>query len=282
MALWVPNGGGDFGFYVSSFTGQPVANPGTTVTPGNNTMGSYAQVLTALAEDVFGLLINFNSNNVTTAARNTLVDIGVDPAGGTSYSVLAQELMASCAGSHVNLGSVWYYFPIWIRAGSTVAARASVNNATVGTLKCWLQAYGKPRDPRSVKVGTFIRTFGTTLASSTGTNVTPGDAAEGAWTQIGSATAEPLWWWQCGYSINDATLAAQVLHADVGIGDASNKRIVIADQPFRSNASEEVGSQLAVVGCEAWAPTGTLVYGRLQASVAANTNDGLAVYGVGG
>ncbi|MGH7949134.1 MAG: hypothetical protein ACREQF_07925, partial [Candidatus Binataceae bacterium] len=140
MGLWVPHGNlGTFAYRADSIgTTRPAANMGATVTPAQNSKGSYAQVFTALAFDAYFIAIQINSNNAAAAARDTIIDIGVDPAGGTSYTVLIPDLLGSCASNLAAISAtagcgIWYYFPLWIKAGSTIGARASVNNATVGT-----------------------------------------------------------------------------------------------------------------------------------------------------
>lgn len=285
MGLYVPFMGQDWGFFVSSIgTTRPTATGmGTSVTPAQNAMGSYAQVLTALSQDVYGLWICINAGTAAGLAKDMLVDIGVDPAGGSSYSVLVQEILCSCSATWNLQGALYWYFPIFIKAGSTVAARAATNNATVGTVRVWCACYGAPRDPRSVKCGSYVKSYGTVLASSSGTAVTEGTTSEGAWTQLGTvAAADRPWYWQMGFGINNAAMAAALYHADLSIGDASNKRIVIQDQPYTMFGSESVSSILSCGFCEAPAPPGTLVYGRLQSSTTVQTGVSMAAYGVCG
>lgn len=95
-------------------TTRPANGMGATVTPGNNTKGSYAQVFTALEHDVYFIAIQIN-NATATGVVNTLIDIGVDPAGGTSYTVLIPDLIAPGASgllgnSATGGGGHWYCF----------------------------------------------------------------------------------------------------------------------------------------------------------------------------
>lgn len=283
--LQVPVGANAFQWSYSSIaTTRPAAALGTTVTPGNNTKGSWVEVITAanMAQDGLGLLINANSNAVSAAARNTIMDVGVDPAGGTSYTVLVPDLLVSCAAPHnIGAGGVWYYFPIWIKAGSSVAVRSSVNNATVGTHRAFLQVFGKPRDRRRIRVGTRVEAIGITAASSAGTTVTSGTAAEGAWTSLG-ALSRSAWFWQCGYGVNDSTMSANVTHLDLAVGDASNKDIVIQDLVVTSTSTEQVNNAPYTVDCGKAAAAGTNVYGRMQCSGTPDSALSMAAYAVGG
>lgn len=288
MGLWVPSGALDYSWRVDSVgTTRPAAALGATVTPAQNSKGSYAQVFSALARDVFFLAININSNNVAAAARDTIVDIGVDPAGGTSYTVLIPDLLGSCASSLGSLSAsagvgIWYQFPIWIKSGSTVGARASVNNATVGTLRVRGFAFGSPKRADLVKVGTKCTAYGITAASSAGTAVTSGTTSEGAWTSLGSI-ATPTWWWQLGVGVNDGTMSALSYFADLGVGDASNKFAVIENEAIMTSGSEALCKEGSVPGCMFETPSsGQTVYGRLQCSGTADASLSMAAYGVSG
>jgi hypothetical protein len=286
MGLWVPRGAAEFGWSVSNIDAvRPASAMGATITPAQNAKtGAYAEVLSAaiLSEDCFGLLINFNNNFVTATNRNTICDIGVDPAGGTAYSILIPDLLASDASTLNAASGQFYYFPIWIRAGSSVAVRASVAAATVGTLRCYMRVFGRPRDPRMAKVGTYVTAYGVVAASSQGTAVTSGTTSEGAWTSLGTISRR-AWWWQLGMGISDASITANgIYHADLSVGDASNKRIVIADQPYTIPASTE---QIATPGCTencGYEVNSGNVYGRLQCSGTADSGLSMVAYGLGG
>lgn len=283
MALFVPHAANSFEWWTSNNTGRPAAALGTSITPAQNTMGSYTQLLSgaSVANDVFGIYVMINSNAVSAAARDTLVTVGVDPAGGTSYTDTINNLMGSCAGA-ATLGGVWYYFPLWIRAGSSIAAKASVNNATVGTLRVYTQVFGLPTNPEAIKVGTYVDSFGITTGTSSGTTVTSGTTSEGAWTALATSISRSCWWWQLGMGCNDTTMTALVYAADLASGDASNKRLVINDQLFLAGASESIVSLPMTTGCEMDVSAGVNLYGRLQCSGTADSALSLAAYGVGG
>ncbi len=285
MGLWVPTGAGDFTWQQSNVAStRPAAGYGASLTPGNNSKGSYVSLISSATNDVYGVLININSGATSAAGRDIIVDIGVDPAGGTSYTVLIPDLLGSCASTYGLGGGISYYFPIWIKAGSQIAARASVNNATVGTVRVVATVFGKPRDPNRVKVGTYCTAFGITAASSQGTGVTSGTSSEGSWTVLSAATSKPHWWWQLGMGCNDSTMTSALLYgADLSFGDASNKIITVSDRLFHVvSAAEALASQLVMIGCERYAKSGLAVYGRLQCSGTADSALSLAGYAVGG
>lgn len=266
-------------------TTRPGNSIGTSVTPVQNAQnGTYSQVLTALSYDCCGLWININSAGAASALRDMLVTIGVDPAGGTSYNVLIPNLIGrggsiatETCGNGVN-----YYFPIWIKAGSTVAARASVNNATVGTVRVWCRAFGLPSDARSLHVGTRVEAIGVVTATSEGTSVTSGTTAEGAWASLGT-TANDNWWFQAGMCAGDGTIANGIYFLDLAYGDGSNKDIIISDQSIVASTTTETfnwGVQTPMNMREVKA--GTTMYGRLQCSGTVDTDPTVACWGLGG
>lgn len=284
MGLWVPSNG--FGWVFSSIGAtRPAAAFGTTVTPGNNVMGSWsANVLTAanLSTDVFGLYININSNATSTANRSALLDVGVDPAGGTSYSVLIPQLIAGNASAFGAGGVPFglnYYFPIWIKAGSTVACRATVNNATVGTLRVHMMAFGKPHDERTIQVGNKVFAYGTAIATSGGTAVTSGTTSEGSWTQVGTVgTNDRPWYWQWAANVNNSALTAVAYGCDLSIGSASAKQLV-GERYFCGTSAELWWDNGVMPGYYRAAP-GDLVYARLQCSGTVNTGTECAAWGM--
>lgn len=264
---------------------RPVAAHGTSVTPGNNTKGTYAQIFTGaeVANDVFGVLININSGFVAAAIKDALIDIGVDPAGGTAYTVLVPDLATGGTYSYtVAAGGSWFYFPIWIKAGSTIAARASTNNATPGTVRVLMCLYGKPRHPSLVRVGTYVTSVGVVAATSRGTVVVPGTTSEGAWTSLGTPTKEH-WFWQTGGGVGDTTATLATIHGDLAAGDATNKRIILEDERILISASEEYGKPLhPLAACYVTVPANVEIWARLQSSTTVDTNHSVAAYGVGG
>lgn len=282
--LHVPSAN-DYKWKLSSQQGvRPAAAYGHTITPGNNVMGTYVQLISgaSLTDDVYFVVVNINSNAVSAAIRDALVDIGVDPAGGTSYTVKIPYLMGSSAAPYnVSHGGQWYGFPLRIQAGSSIAARAQVNNATVGTMRVLVWVYGQPRRPETTRTGTFVRSFGEVTATSRGTLVTPGTTAEGAWTQLGVATTEPMWWWQLGYGTADTTMTAAVQHADLGAGSAAAKKVIMEDQQIIITAAEQISNPPFTLGSQEQVATGDIIYGRLQSSAAADTSVSMMAYGLG-
>lgn len=286
--LFVPYGPGFQKILYGPAAVRPAANYGASVVPGNNTKGSYTQLISgaSLTDDAYGIWININSGNLATASRDIILDIGYDPAGGTSYTVLIADLLCSQASALLQSdrpsGGISYYFPLFIKSGTSIAAAASVNNATVGTVRCWARFYCKPKHPEEIKVGSFVESIGANAGSSTGVAVTPGTTSEGSWTSLGT-TVKPCWHFQLGMGIGNGALTNWVIFGDLSAGAAGGELLLEDDTPIigsgnqdsitKAAASSSLGGE--VVG-------GATIWGRLQSSAAADTGISMMAYCVGG
>lgn len=279
--LHVPVGSGSFNSMIASYgTTRPAAAMGTSVTPGTASKSAWVQVQSALANAAYGILININSAFTASTPRNLAVDIGVDLAGGSSYTTVIANLLAGGATTYSAGGGVWFYFPLFIPAGATIAARALQTNAS--TIRVLTQCLAQPMNPSQVRKGSFCESIGITEGAIVGTTVTSGTTSEGSWTSLGT-TANRLWWWQVGVQVaaSDTAWGANVLHCDLAVGDATNKDIIIQDLAFQTTTSESGNNPPLSVGVEWDVPAGSTIYTRLQNS---GTNDAysVAAYGCGG
>ncbi len=260
---------------------RPASTIGTSITPLQNSFSTYAEILsdTNVTRDCYGILINVNGLNVSTAAKDALCTIGIDTAGGTSYVDLIPNLLVSCAWAYTAApGGHWYYFPIYIPAGSAIAAKGSVNNAAPGTFRVAVRLFGAPSDPSSIVCGQGVEAIGVVTASSRGTAVTSGTTSEGSWTSLGTTTRN-CFAWQYGMGVNDGTMTALLYHADLSYGDGTNQVMIGRDKLYYSGATEQLGA--GVYGpnfCNV--PAGSTMYGRLQCSGTADSALSMAAYGV--
>ncbi len=282
MGLYVP-AGNDYRWQLSSQQGvRPAAAYGDTVTPGNNTKGSWVQIFSAaeIANEVWAVLINVNSIAVSAAAKDALVDIGIGGAG--AEVTWLPNLLCSCASPYnVGSGGVWYYFPIGLASGTRISARGQVNNATVGTIRVVMWVFGRPRNPETTRRGWKVEAIGVDTANSRGTVITPGTTSDGAWTLLG-ATTRRAWWWQQGFGTNDSTMTAAALHLDLSAGTAGGQKMLIEDQVICVTTAEQINNAPFTAGCTGGVASGTNIYGRAQSSAAADTQPSMAAYALEG
>lgn len=283
MGLYVPSGS-DFKWQLSSIDGvRPAAAMGATITPSTTQMGSWTEIITGaqMINDAYGILINFNSASASAIIRNYLVDIGIDNAGGTNYIVKIPYLIAGHASPYtLGSGGVWYYFPLYIPAGSSIAMRAI--GSSTSTFRGFVNLYGQPRRPDSVRVGSKVFAFGAQQSLKYGTVITLGTTAKSSWSLIDTTTM-PLWWWQVGYTSSDTTTTGAALHLDVGAGDGvAEPKILIQDNPIVVSSTEYISNSPLTAGCSSNVATGSNIYARGWSSAAPDTNTSVVVYGLGG
>lgn len=282
--LYVPGGFNTFGKILNSYgTTRPAAAFGTAVTPSTAGYGTYAQLISGGSnpDESYGILINVNGNFDLAANCNTIIQIGIDPAGGSSYTAIISDLMCGNASSYIESGSgQWWYFPIYIPPGASVGVSAYGTVATAFSVNC--QLYQKPAAPHMLRVGKYCTNVGIASATRTGTSITPGTTAEGAWTSLGT-TARGAWWWQISMQVtsSDTSFYTGVFHIDLAYGDSSNKHMIIENAHVYNDSHEYQTSPAVIAGCERDLPAGTTLYARAQKSSNLDVYT-IAAYGIGG
>ena len=268
---------------VRSHDVRPSATQGAQIVPVQNGYSTYATVLgTPLSHDCYEIEIMVREIAVSGQDTSSLTTIGVDRGGGTSFTDAISHLLTGCAGKLSDSGSygVRFRFPLFIPAGSTIGAKGSINNATVGEQRIWVNCYGKPTHPELVRVGRFVRTFGADTANSRGTALSLGTASEGAWTQVGTVADPNLFAWVLSATLVGLTTASNTRTSlELGIGDGSNKREYITDHEVAFGNNEALG-QISIAQPGECA-NGELIYVRGQAASAQTTWSAIA-YAVGG
>lgn len=273
-----------FLWHFSNFT-VPTATPGTSVTPGaSNAEGAWTQIASAanIAYDVFMLYIAVGGGATTANQKDHLLDIGVDPAGGTSYTAVISNIVCGQTQA-VTTGFDEFVFPLFIKAGSSVAVRAQGSNATAGTVRVVADFYGRPTEPALCPVGYWSETIGT-ITNSAGTTVTPGNAAEGTWTSLGTTTKD-LWHWQIGLQLSNGTITAQYTTFDLAYGDATNKEIILEDVTIGFYGTAEIKASTlrgrSMVNNRRPVPAGSTIYARARCSTAPTATYNCTAIGIG-
>lgn len=256
---------------------SPSTTPGASITPGSGAEGSYGTSITA-ANDVYAMLVWICAGNTTGTQRDILVDIGVDQAGGTSYTAAIQDILCSQAQNAVQ-GGQWFYFPYFIKASSTIAARARSNSTS--TVRVGMILFGRPTHPELVCVGNYSATLG--ASGNAGTGFTPGNSgSEGSWVSLGTL-AQSCWWFQLCVGIANATVTSLMYYIDLATGDGSNKHMIIENMPiFLPGTAEVAGQMPALFPGYYEVPSGGTLYVRGTCSGTAVTGFSATAVCVGG
>lgn len=283
--MLLPAGLTGYALTYDNWGANPSSTIGTLVTPGaSNAEGSWTQVASSgnIAQDCYWIYLRIGDNNTANNSKPQLLDIGVDPAGGTSYTAVISNLVMGMASS-ATVGYKTFCFPLFIKAGSSVAVRIQGANATAGTVRVGVKFYGQPTRPENVPVGTIAQTFGS-ITNSNGTSFTPGNAADGAWVSLGTANA-PLWWWQLGVQIDNGSQSTHYTYIDLAVGDATNKQI-IKRHIFVSTTNEAnfdmLSSNVNFMDCYWPVPAGAELWVRGRNFAAPVTGYNATVIGIGG
>jgi hypothetical protein len=153
---------------------------GTDITCGASSAdGTAVTLLPALAHDCEYLWLGICGTGVTGgAANNSLMDLLIDPAGGTSWTSIIDDLLVG----HANGNSTYftgssssmpleYHFPLWLPAGASIGARIRMQNtgspiALPTFTRVMAQVCGGNKNPASWWCGQKVETVGTMVPSS--------------------------------------------------------------------------------------------------------------------
>lgn len=278
-----------WGYTITNEPLRVASAPGTSLVPGSSDVyGAYSQAIDGAVDwagcQGDGCLLEIGIFDSSIAAQNgdTKLRLGLDLAGGSTYTTFIDDLVAGPAGTTSSgLGGVWFTFPIRIPKGASVGVCAAQTNAGAkGTMNVVLRISGDPSQPEQVRVGKYVRSFG--VSGSAGTGVTAGaSGAAGAWVQLGSAVGadDDLWWWQLGVGCSAAVSNNNGASADLGLGSASFKQN-ITTVFVGTNANEAVSKP---PHARSFTSTpGDLLYGRMSCAGSALAGFSLAAYAVGG
>jgi len=272
---------------VDNFQAPAGSTLGVSVTPGaSNVKGAWTQMFSAatVANDVHGFYLYVGSASTSAASKPMIFDIGIDPAGGTSYTAIITDFIVGGPSGTTSQGIRQHFFPMFIKAGSSVAVRSQTANATAGTMRVAMRLYGNLSQPEAFRVGTFSEKIGA-VASSLGVSFTPGST--GVWgtrVSLGS-TVNDLWWWQLGYQIDNATVNAEVTDIELSVGDGTTFQVISTHRLITTTSEVANGTHHPHLHpLESYMPlaAGSTLYVRGMCSAAPTTGYNCNVIGVGG
>jgi hypothetical protein len=201
------------------------SNSGTAVTAaaGANADGTAASLIAAVPHDIHYLVVGIGCVTAqSTTDTAALIDILVDPAGGTTWEACIDDLVCGFqAAMAATLGyNHFYHFPIWIPSGTSLGAQVRCATGSV-SFRVGVWAYGNPSRPDLWWCGSKVESLGITAASSKGTDITPGSStATFSWTNVGATTSGRYGAIQFAQNGSDNNSTAIGYHAQIGVGSA--------------------------------------------------------------
>ena len=262
----------------STYTSQITAD--TTA----HTMGTFVQLFSALAFDVYQIDLYVAEINAGTVDTSALLNVGIDAAGGTTYTVLVPDVLIgfAFAGNQFGRGSV-AQFPVYIPAGATVAVQIQSIVTGGETAEVGMTVHGGTPDGEPFPKHGLIVAYGVTAASSSGT--TPGNAnanVKGAWVELTSATTHPHRGLVVSAQGADGVLNNDSYLIDIGIGAVGVEVVLIADIWVVLTGGELVLRPALVFPFRRDVPEGSRLSIRAQVDTTdSQDNLDVAVYGWG-
>jgi hypothetical protein len=272
-------------FEYNNWGAIPSVTIGKSVIPGaSNAEGSWTMTIDAanVKTDIYGTHIQIIAGATSSWAKLHVMDIGVDPAGGTAYQPIISNLVCGNTPPVTSGGAREHYFPYYIKANSSIAVRFSGSNVTPGTVFVAQKIFGKPSDQSMFPKGTYSETYGVT--GTEGTSIIPGTNVEGNWTLLGT-TSRPIWWWQLGYQLQNNNLTTEGTVITLAVGDNTYKQIIFKMMHIGNTAEAAcLYIQPNILWQAAYrpVPAGTNVYVRARCNSAPDTGYQVGVIGIGG
>jgi hypothetical protein len=250
---------------ISHFTAA--ARDPITVTAGAtaHTKGGWTQLIASTPYDAYGIWIGIDGIGLSAAATPYLVDIGVGPAGSELVIVPNLDVWGADPAAAVGQNPHQFWFPVYIPAGSRIAARSqsATANKTCRVMVVldavpWYGLWG---------IGPVVD-YGTNLSASIGTSVTTGSNAFGAWVQVGTTVRDHTFWTVSMDGLEDTSLSSETVLVEVGVGPSGAQQSLGVIRFRHTTAELIIGGPFPLFLASRPVPSGTPVWVRMAAQFA--------------
>lgn len=249
------------GTSVGAVTGAstgPILNTGSS----SFTKGTWTQISASLTQDATWMM--FYIQTLNSSGSNYAVDIGVG-ASGSEVAVVSNLFF-----SGQTAGSVRYFFPLNIPAGTRLSARAAGNGAANGALSTGINIFSDAF--QSAGCGSSIDTYGLNSATLLGTAVDPGGTAntKGVYSQLVASTFGDIGgifatFDQQNTASGTASLAYYLI--DIAVGASGSETVIVPNIPmsvFIGGTITQFGGYLPYIPVQI--PAGSRISVRAQSS----------------
>ena len=164
---------------VTSRTGATITGSATP-----HTKGSWSELIASTGGDAEGIWVSVTGVGASATDTSILLDIGIGAAA--AEAVLIPDINAGYANAIADGNGQCRFFPIAVASGSRLSARLQgVVASETATVAIWLA-----RSVQHLDGASAMEAVGEDAANSRGTSVPSGDGAWGAWTSIGTISAD--------------------------------------------------------------------------------------------
>jgi hypothetical protein len=198
----------------------------TNLLGASNTKGSWVEIISdaLVTENCCWIDVNLALNFASATDTASLVDIGIDRAGGTTWEVLIPNLLAGWCGGLGTVAQVFQYsFPLFIPRGSSVAVRGQNATASARSINVAVTLRGGSNRPDGPWCGQKVTAYGVNTGTSKGSSITAGSSsAYGSFASVGSTLAEDSYCFDYGVQglVSGTTMSALRYYFEVGVGSA--------------------------------------------------------------
>lgn len=272
---------GGFPFLGGAVNGQHIgaASPGSdfalTLPSSNNTKGAWAQLVASTTYDATYIIVQFSC---VAAFKSAALDIGIGASG--SEVVLLPNLIAQ-SGQQNDYEQYTYAFPVNIPAGTRIAGRYQISNAS-GAHDCYCNVALFDGDFTRSTGAAGVDAVGFSSSTTLGTAVTPGNGSFGSFAQLTSSTSRDYLGFVMAFDLQGASYSGHSISWEVAVGASSSEKTI---QPIlASRVSVPTSSASTTIGTKVTPfipvaiPSGSRVSARGQTD--ATQAFGLTLYGV--
>lgn len=201
---------------------------GPTTSGSSNTKGSWTELIAATPFAAGFAIVQIQAGSTA----GYLVDIGIGGSGSE------QIIIADLQLTQRNAICKSYEFPVFIPAGTRIAARAQDDTGLGVVVPVKITLLGSALPCSTVGM---VSSYGAT-ASSKGTNVDPGAVAhtKSSWVEIAAATNRQHNWMVLSVVAGDNSVAASGFWLlDIGIGAGGSEQVLVSDLVIGMDSAQD-------------------------------------------
>jgi hypothetical protein len=257
----------EFGFHDENYGNSSTSNWGQNVASAATWAAATATALTftdsgtTLDWNVHEMELVFSATRAAGVNRATLFRLLVDPAGGTSWSTLVDNLIVGNADDQQPLAPV--RLPLYVPAGASLGVRAI--NASTPTVITGIRISGGPSQP--IWSGGATETIGT-VSGTQGVDLSTagiGNGTLGSWVSIGT-TVNNCSFFHLGVQMGDTNTSFIYGWLEMAYGNGSTQMTRIGHRyKFRTSDTEGFWMR-CTPSAYASVPAGSTIYVRGQAN----------------
>lgn len=251
---------------------------GTAVTTGAvaTTKGTPAELIASTSFDAYW--VEVIATAYASGGTNSSGCLDILTGAATEEVLIPNLLFGNAPYTTWSNGAKVWHFPLYIPAGSRLAAQAA-GDRTSTAFRVGIALYGGDGCP-PFRVGSKVTTYGASVP--VGTAVTPGaSGGTGNWAQITASTSEDHFALFPSMQVDDTTMNDRLQTLEIAIGASSAEELISAPYRYETGTGEEVSGPFTPrVPTFADIPSGTRLSVRMSNSGTNDSGYTAALHGV--